>query len=130
MTASATSTIVQPAASEASVIKGREVTPKPRQSRAAKSAARNAATAKPKPVAKPKTEPKTSEPTPTQQRDIVFAALMTAAGQIVADWDKSTGVSRETARTILAQRLRYTPGQTWDSRLGARVNIDSRTGKS
>jgi hypothetical protein len=136
VTNQSTSTIVQPAASEATVIKGREAAPK-RQSRASRSAAKNTASkpAASKPAAdKPtpgtgaaslRAAAKKSEPTATAIRDLVFAALMKAAGDIVSRPPK--GVTAEQCRAILSQRLKYCGGETWDSRLGPRHNIASRT---
>jgi hypothetical protein len=122
------------AAREQRVIKGR--TAKRSTSRASKSAAKSTADRKPTGMDKidpsparklPEPKPAVKGPTASDQRDVVFQHLMTAAGEIVAKWDaKMTGISREHAREILAQRLRYTPGQSWDKRLGERQNIASR----
>jgi hypothetical protein len=120
---------------EAKIVAGRTAEPAARKrstSRASKSAAKSAADkSKPAPAPKPVPKPEPKGPTATEQRDAVFQHLMTAVGEIIEHWDaKSTGISRETAREILSQRLRYTPGRSWDKRLGARVNIASRsTGK-
>jgi hypothetical protein len=106
--------------------------PAARQSRAARAiaqaktdAARPAATktaakTAPKAAAKPKAAPKPKGPSTTEQRQIVFAALAKAAGDLLGQWSDDR-VPVAFAREVIAHRMSYVPSaldKIWDPRLG------------
>jgi hypothetical protein len=139
-----TTTTIEPAATEAKIVAGRTAS-KPRQSRAGKSAALNAATASPNrnlkaAVQKSRRQRESiavnldAEPerelTSREKNVIALSALNVAASALIQAWNDPRLTQAE-ARAYISHRLSYSPpSTTWPEALDPRTELASRTPKS